>query len=155
MILTRLITCLLLSTTCNHMPTPDLSYDLIYAIRYLIYTICLPLYTICLPLCSICSPLCSICSPLCLSFLSFLSCIYIPTESSRISIAPYDVTLLIVISHSISIPTYAKIYALFAIRYISLLSFLYLPIGRYVIMHHMLAYQPLSMLTHSLTYLVS
>jgi hypothetical protein len=49
-----------------------------------------------------------------LSFLSSYLClsltllIYILMESSRISIAPYDVTLLIVIGHSTFIPTYAK-----------------------------------------------
>jgi hypothetical protein len=49
-----------------------------------------------------------------LSFLSLYLClsltllIYISMESSRISIAPYDVTLHIVISHSTFIPTHAK-----------------------------------------------
>src|SRR5882762_7166574 len=40
--------------------------------------------------------------------LSLLSLIYIPMESSRISITPYDDTLLIVLTCSTLIPTYAK-----------------------------------------------
>jgi len=40
--------------------------------------------------------------------LSLTLFIYILMESSQISITPYDVTLLIVISHSTFIPTYAK-----------------------------------------------
>jgi hypothetical protein len=40
--------------------------------------------------------------------LSSLSLIYIPMESSRISITPYDDTLLIVLTCSTFIPTYAK-----------------------------------------------
>jgi hypothetical protein len=40
--------------------------------------------------------------------LSLLSLIYIPMESSRISITPYDDTLFIVLTCSTLIPTYAK-----------------------------------------------
>ena len=45
-----------------------------------------------------------------LSSLSLLSLIYIPMESSRISIAPYDDTLFIVLTCSTLIPTYAKVF---------------------------------------------
>jgi len=77
-----------------------------------------------------------------LSFLSYYLClslislIYILMESSQISITPYNVTLLIVITHSTFIPTHAKSslpYGLLIFRlpladYI-LLSFLHIPIG--------------------------
>jgi len=41
-------------------------------------------------------------------YLSLLSLIFILMESSRISITPYDNTLLIVLTHSTLILTYAK-----------------------------------------------
>jgi len=52
-------------------------------------------------------------------YLSLISLIYIPMESSRISITPYNDTFLIVITHSTFILTYAKSslpYALLILR---------------------------------------